>query len=323
MISIDDIRQPVALEFTELNQTILQCLESQVPLINEIGQYLIDNGGKRIRPLVVLIAAKACGYQGKSHILLAAVIEFIHTATLLHDDVVDKSNQRRGQLTANAVWGNSASVLVGDFIYSRAFQMMVSLNNMQIMQLLSDTTNTIAEGEVLQLSHHNNPDITTEQYHKVISHKTAALFEAAAKLGGIISDQSVALQNNLAKYGHHLGIAFQLVDDVLDYQSPSKDLGKNIGDDLAEGKATLPVIWALKNGTQTQRRTIIQSLIDGNLSDLSVIQQAIKDTGALTYTFEQAQHHINLALQAIEGLADSPYKSALTSLAHFTVQRNY
>jgi len=310
----------IATELAAVNQTILQSLESQVEDIPKIGDYLINSGGKRIRPLMLLLSAKACGVQDSAMITMAAIIEFIHSATLLHDDVVDGSQQRRGRPTANLVWDNASAVLVGDFLYSRAFQMMVSLQSMPAMKIMANTTNAIAEGEVLQLSHRFEPNIDEARYFTVIELKTAKLFEAAAQLGATLARQN-DLEQALATYGLHLGIAYQLIDDLLDYQADAQSLGKNIGDDLAEGKITLPLIYALQHGTSTQANRIRQAIQAGKLSDLAEIQQALLDTGALHYVREQAKKHSQLALDALSTLPASPYQEALASLAQLTVIR--
>src|SRR5690606_25993941 len=250
-------------EFEAVNQRILTELHSEVPLVENIGHYLIDAGGKRLRPLLVLLSAKACGYSGDRHVTLAAIIEFIHTATLLHDDVVDTSDLRRGRLTANARWGNAPSVLVGDFLYSRAFQMMVALGNMEIMHILADTTNAISEGEVQQLVNAGNDQTSEQDYLQVIDKKTAKLFEAAALCGAVIAASSPRIASAMASYGHHIGMAFQLVDDALDYSSSSEELGKNIGDDLAEGKPTLPLIHVLAEGNKEQARLVREAIKNG------------------------------------------------------------
>lgn len=309
-------------ELQAVNETIIRCLESHVEVVNKIGHYLIESGGKRIRPLVVLISAKACLVKEKSEATtMAAIIEFIHTATLLHDDVVDGSKLRRGRPTANRVWDNSTAILVGDFLYSRAFQMMVSLNNMPAMRILADATNVIAEGEVLQLAHRNQPDVDEKRYLDVIQFKTAKLFEAAAQLGAIMAKQPAEIEHDLARFGHHIGMAFQLVDDVLDYQAASEVWGKNIGNDLAEGKATLPLIYALKKATPTQSKQLRQAIQEGNLADLGTVQEAIVSTGAIDYTMHVAKQEVQQAIEALAKLPPSPYKEALANLATFALSR--
>lgn len=318
---LNSIIQLVSEEFKAVNQQIIQCLESHVEVVEEISHYLVESGGKRIRPLVVLLCAKACGVQNTDHITMAAIIEFIHTATLLHDDVVDESKLRRGRPTANRIWDNSSAILVGDFLYSRAFQMMVSLNNMAAMRILADTTNTIAEGEVLQLAHRFQPDISEARYLKVIELKTAKLFQAAAQLGAVMSKQPTTIEKTLANYGLHLGTAFQLIDDILDYRADSQAWGKNIGTDLAEGKATLPLIYALKKSAPDQAAQIRQAITTGNIGNLEIIQAAIANTGALAYATDLAKQEARQAEAALANLPPSPYRDALTQLALFAVSR--
>jgi octaprenyl-diphosphate synthase len=289
----------------------------------QIAEYIVGSGGKRLRPLLVCVVARACAYQGNRHPEAAAIIEFIHTATLLHDDVVDGSKLRRGRDTANEVWGNEASVLVGDYVYSRSFEMMVSLESMRIMDVMAGATNKIAEGEVLQLLNANDPDTTEERYFEVIYRKTAKLFEAGAQIAAILSGASAAVEAAVAAYGRHLGTAFQLVDDVLDYQSNSSELGKNLGDDLAEGKPTLPLIYALRTGTDEQRTLIRRAIEEGSLEHLEQITTAIESTGGLAYTARLARREAALAIEAIAILPDSAYKQALRELADFAVERTY
>ena len=298
-------------------------LNSDVALINQLGAYIIHSGGKRLRPLLVVLAARALGYAGDKHVALAAIIEFIHTATLLHDDVVDASAMRRGQSTANTVWGNEASVLTGDFLYSRAFEMMVDVGSMRVMEILAKTTNTIAEGEVLQLLHCHDPEVTEENYLRVIYSKTAKLFEAAARLGAVISGQPPAIEESLAKYGMHLGTAFQLIDDVLDYSADSKTLGKNVGDDLAEGKPTLPLLYALRTGNDAQRRLLRAAIEKGGLEHIEAVVDAIESTGANAYTARKAEDAARCATEALAAIPESPYKQALLDLARFSVHRTY
>ncbi|MBN9287746.1 MAG: octaprenyl diphosphate synthase [Gammaproteobacteria bacterium 39-13] len=311
----------LATDLQAVNQTIIRCLESRVEVINKIGHYMIESGGKRIRPLVVLLSAKACDAKNDTPITMAAIIEFIHTATLLHDDVVDGSTLRRGRPTANRVWDNPTAVLVGDFLYSRAFQMIVSLNSMDCMRIMAEATNVIAEGEVLQLAHRYQPDIDESRYLNVIRFKTAKLFEAAAQLGAILANQPREIELTLAQYGMHIGTAFQLVDDVLDYQAANESWGKNIGDDLAEGKATLPLIYALKKAPEAQAKLIRQAIQHGSLEDLSVIQEAIVSTGAIDYTLAAAKKEIALAKEALAMLPSSRYKDAMLELATFAISR--
>ena len=306
-----------------VDREIAARLRSEIVLINQLGAYIINSGGKRLRPIIVLLAAKACGYSGRDHIKLAAIVEFIHTATLLHDDVVDASQLRRGQSTANAVWGNEASVLVGDFLYSRAFEMMVEIGNVRVMEILAQTTNTIAEGEVLQLMNCNNPDITEAEYINVIRSKTAKLFEAAARVGAVLGAQAPSIETGLAVYGQHLGTAFQLIDDVLDYRADAATFGKNIGDDLAEGKPTLPLIHSLRNGNAEQQRVVRQAVENGGLDHIDAVVRAIESTGSIAYTAAQAEGEAALATEALAAIPESPYKQALLDLAYFSVHRNH
>ncbi len=303
-------------QLQSVNETVLRCLESPVEAIKSIGHYLIESGGKRVRPLVVLLSAKACLVEGDEPITMAAIIEFIHTATLLHDDVVDGSNLRRGRPTANQVWDNASAILVGDFLYSRAFQMMVSLNSMASMRILADATNTIAEGEVLQLSHRHQADITEAQYLNVIQLKTAKLFEAAAELGAVMTRQSLGIEQALGRYGMHIGTAFQLADDVLDYQASSDDWSKNIGTDLAEGKITLPLIYALQKATPAEAVLIRQAIQQGGGEHLPMIQEVIVTTGAIDYAMRKAQQESQLAIEALSYLPSSPYRDGMATLAN-------
>ena len=316
-------RKIVEDDFEAVNQLILSQLHSEVRLVEQIGHYLIDAGGKRLRPLLVLLAAKALGYQGNRHIDLAVIIEFIHTATLLHDDVVDTSELRRGRFTANAQWGNAPSVLVGDFLYSRSFQMMVQLENTEVMRALADATNTIAEGEVQQLINIGDPDLSEADYLAVIGSKTARLFQCASLTAAILSDADKATCSALASYGWHLGIAFQLVDDALDYTEDSAKLGKNTGDDLAEGKVTLPVIHALSQASSAQVKQLRGAITNRDAEQLPLVVNILKETSALQYTFDQAKEHIAQAKQSLQPLADSQYLSALLALADFAVERNH
>lgn len=298
-------------------------LHSEVALVSQVSEYIINSGGKRLRPALVLLSAGAFGYQGTHQHELAAVVEFIHTATLLHDDVVDESALRRGRETANALFGNAASVLVGDFLYSRAFQMMVTVNNMRVMEVLSDATNIIAEGEVLQLMNCNDADISEDDYLRVIRYKTAKLFEAAARLGAIIGAADRAAEDAMAAYGMHLGTAFQLIDDVLDYSGNHEETGKNIGDDLAEGKPTLPLLYLMKHGTPDQASLVRRAIEEGGRAEFQTILAAIGSSGALDYTRRQATREAEIACAAISGLPDSQYKSSLLKLADFAVNRDY
>lgn len=322
-MNIAEIRAPVADDVQAVNALIRQQLRSDVALINQLAGYIIDSGGKRLRPITVLLAAHACGYAGSRHIDAAAIIEFIHTATLLHDDVVDESNLRRGRETANAIWGNQASVLVGDFLYSRSFQMMADIGSMRVMEIMADTTNTIAEGEVMQLLNCHDPDTTEERYMAVIHCKTAKLFEAAARLGAVLADRPPAEEQVLARYGLHLGTAFQLIDDVLDYNASSAELGKNIGDDLAEGKPTLPLIHAMRHGTSEEVRIIREAIEQGGLERIDIVTRTIESTGALDYTARLADEQAEQAIANLALLPQSPAKDALISLARFAVNRRY
>ncbi len=312
-----------------VNQRIERALHSEVVLINQMGSYIIGAGGKRLRPKLVLISALAHGYDGPHHINVAAIIEFIHTATLLHDDVVDSSAMRRGQDTANAVWGNEAAVLVGDFLYSRAFEMMVEVGQMRVMEILSSATNTIAAGEVMQLLNVGEADVSEARYMKVITSKTAKLFEAATQLGAVLAGAGEEVENAMAAYGAHLGIAFQLIDDVLDYTADSEELGKNAGDDLAEGKPTLPVIYALQSADSATREKVSATLAAsavGNPVDpavLSSIVETVKASGAIEQTIAVAQDHINRAIDALAVLPDTNYKQALIAIVKSSLQRRF
>lgn len=323
LIDFNSIKNLTAEEAKKVDRLILDELSSDVVLINQIGHYIISNGGKRLRPMLLLLAAKALGKSMDGHLILAAVIEFIHTATLLHDDVVDESELRRGQESANAVWGNAASVLVGDYLYSSAFEMMVRTNNMRVMEILSKTTTAIAEGEVLQLLNCNNPETTEEKYLEVISRKTAILFSAATRLSAALIESPREIEESLASYGQHLGIAFQLIDDALDYKSSKEELGKNLGDDLAEGKPTLPLIYAIENSTQENAEIIIEAIKNGNRDRFNEIYDIVKACKAIDYTEKRADEEAQKAIDAIAMLPDSEYKDALIQLAKFSVQRNH
>jgi octaprenyl-diphosphate synthase len=294
-------------------------LKSAVPLVDKVADHIIAGGGKRLRPLIVVLTSRACNGQGTTFHEAAAFIEFIHTATLLHDDVVDGSSMRRGRDTANEVFGNQASVLVGDFVYSRAFQMMASLSSQRVMEIMADATNIIAEGEVLQLMNANDPETTEQRYLEVIYRKTARLFEAGAEVAAVLANTSLEMQRTLANYGRHLGTAYQLVDDVLDYRSDPATRGKNIGDDLAEGKPTLPLIHALKHGTPEQKDVIRSAIENGGIDQLDTIIAAIDATGGLEYTTKLATAEAEKSLAALEPLAETPYKQALGAIARFAV----
>ena len=322
MPDIKTITSLVEADFTATNQVILNQLQSDVALVNQLGHYIVAAGGKRLRPLLVLMVTKSLGYQGDKHHQTAAIIEFIHTATLLHDDVVDESDKRRGRDTANTLFGNAASVLVGDFLYSRSFQMMVSIDKMEIMQILSDTTNKIAEGEVLQLMNCNDPNATEESYFKVIKHKTAILFAAACQLGAVIADKP-ELKAPLHKYGMHLGLAFQLMDDALDYIADSDELGKNVGDDLAEGKPTLPLLYAMQNSDSESSELIRTCIEKGGLDKLDQVLTIIKQTKAIEYTVEKAEHEVALAKSQLAKMPDNEFTKALYELADLSVKRSF
>jgi octaprenyl-diphosphate synthase len=322
-MDLEEIRVLIADDLQEVDELIKVRLRSDVVLINQLGQYIVSNGGKRLRPLLVVLSARAFGHKGKHHIDLAAIIEFIHTATLLHDDVVDASELRRGQETANTIWGNEASVLVGDFLYSRAFEMMADVRNMRVMEIMSRATNIIAEGEVLQLLNCNDADTTEERYMDVVRFKTAKLFEAASHLGAVINESDAANERAMADYGMHLGTAFQLIDDVLDYSASPHETGKNIGDDLAEGKPTLPLIYAMRTGTPEQASVIREAITHGGREHIDAVKEAIESTGALAYTARSAREEAQKALKAIKNIPASLYKDALHGLAEFSVNRTY
>jgi octaprenyl-diphosphate synthase len=312
---------PVADEMQQVDALVRQRLGSDVPLVRQVAEYIVMGGGKRLRPALLLLSAGAAGYRGRTHLELATVIEFIHTATLLHDDVVDESRLRRGRETANAAFGNAASVLVGDFVYSRAFQMMVSVDNMRVMQVLADATNTIAEGEVLQLMNCHDPDVDEQRYLEVIRRKTAKLFEAAARLGGVLAGVPPELEEGLASYGRHVGTAFQLVDDVLDYSGDAGAIGKSLGDDLAEGKPTLPLIHAMRTGTPPQSELVRSAIVDGGRDRFPGVLEAIRASGALDYARTVAEREAERARQSIERLPRSKYKNSLLELSTFSVTR--
>jgi len=313
----------VVTSFAKVNELITSSLKSDVALINQLAKYIIMAGGKRLRPKLVLLAAKACGYQGQDHVKLAAIIEFIHTATLLHDDVVDESSMRRGRDTANGVFGNQAAVLTGDFLYSRSFQMMVEIDNMQVMQILSDTTNVIAEGEVMQLMNAHEPDLTEKEYMEVIYRKTARLFESATELGAVVAGSDKAIRQALKNYGKHVGMAFQIVDDVLDFNANDVDLGKNLGDDLAEGKITLPLIRALRLTNDRQKKLITQAIVKEEKDKLETIIEIIRKTGADEYCLTKAKKQSELAVKELAALPDSEFKDELTAIALSSVSRSY
>ncbi len=318
----NSIQQIVSEDFDALNKNIVEQLHSEIPLIENIGQYLIEAGGKRIRPLLVLLCSRAFNYQGSQHVNLATVIEFLHTATLLHDDVVDMSEMRRGRPTANVQWGNPSSVLIGDFIYSRAFQLLVSIADMQIMELMATTTNKISEGEVLQLVNQHNVAATELDYMNVIHNKTAILFASACHSAAIIAKTDATVQKKLHTFGLEVGLAFQLIDDVLDYDGDSKEMGKNIGDDLAEGKPTLPLIYVMRNGNEVQKQLISSAIKEGGLDHLNEIITIVKESGALEYTKKKAQERIVIALDCLTVVPDSNYKDGLESIARTSIERS-
>ncbi len=320
---LDNLKQLISADMAAVDAVIRARLHSEVALVNQVGEYIINSGGKRLRPALVVLSAEAFGYQGKFHHDLAAVVEFIHTATLLHDDVVDESELRRGRETANALFGNAASVLVGDFLYSRAFQMMVDVGEMRVMQTLADATNIIAEGEVLQLLNCNDADVDVPNYMRVIHYKTAKLFEAAMRLGAILGKASPAGEDAAAKYGMHLGTAFQLVDDVLDYSAEEAQTGKHLGDDLAEGKPTLPLIYAMQHGTKEQAAVVRAAIEQGDVSKFAEVLEIIHASGALAFTRQQALREAEAACAAIASLPDSKYKNCLLELAHFSATREF
>ncbi|MBE8167906.1 MAG: octaprenyl diphosphate synthase [Shewanella sp.] len=322
-MDLNAIRALADTDMKAVDQLIYQQLESDVALINQLGFYIVNSGGKRLRPLLSILAAKAVNYSGNDHLKLASIVEFIHTASLLHDDVVDESMMRRGRQTANAMFGNSASVLVGDFLYTRSFQMMTELNSLKVLKILADTTNVLAEGEVMQLMNLNEPDTSEDNYMRVIYCKTARLFEAATQLGGVLANVDESTEKALGEYGKFLGTAFQITDDLLDYTADSEELGKNIGDDLAEGKPTLPLIYALAHGTPDEQ-TLIRSVIE-KADGSQVIDQiltALKRTGALEYTKKRAEEESEKAIVALSVLPESDYKLALLSLAKIAVKRS-
>lgn len=308
-------------DMAAVDELISTSLASDVALVSQVSQYIVTSGGKRLRPVIVTLAARALGYDGDQHIRAAAIIEFIHTATLLHDDVVDSSDLRRGKESANAVFGNQASVLVGDFLYSRAFQMMVDIDSMRIMQILADATNTIAAGEVMQLMNVHDPDTTEEAYRQVIYRKTARLFEAGAQIAAVLADRDPADEAAMVRYGKQLGTAFQLVDDALDFNASADELGKNLGDDLAEGKPTLPLIRAMSKASGADRDMIREAILNGGLEQLARITSIVEETGALAYTAGKAREAADSAIAAIADIPDSDYRQALIALADFAVKR--
>lgn len=323
-MNLENINQLTAQDMAGVNAAILEQLSSDVQLINQLGYYIVSSGGKRIRPMIAVLSARALNYQGNAHISLAALIEFIHTATLLHDDVVDESDMRRGKATANAAFGNAASVLVGDFIYTRAFQMMTSLGSLKVLEVMSEAVNVIAEGEVLQLMNVNDPNITEENYLRVIYSKTARLFETASQCSAILAGATPEQEQALQDYGRYLGTAFQLIDDLLDYSADGETLGKNVGDDLNEGKPTLPLLHAMHHGTPAQAALIRQAIEQGNGRHLlESVLETMAACGSLTWTRQRAEQEADKAIAALAPLQDSDWKEALIGLAHLAVQRNH
>jgi len=322
-VSIEAIRDFLATDMRAVDAVIRARLNSDVVLIRQVAEHIVGGGGKRLRPMLLLLSAGAFGYRGRDHHELAAVVEFIHTATLLHDDVVDESALRRGRATANSIFGNTAAVLVGDFVYSRAFQMMVGLDSMRVLQVLADTTNVIAEGEVMQLMNCHDADIDEAGYLAVIRRKTAKLFEAATRLGAILGGAAASQEEAMASYGMQLGVAFQLIDDVLDYTGDQAVIGKNLGDDLAEGKPTLPLIHAIKHGSPDQARAVRRAIEQGGRDELAAVMEAIHATGALEYAREKARGASHSACEAATSLPNSKHRDCLLQLANFAVTRSY
>jgi octaprenyl-diphosphate synthase len=322
-VTFENLRKLIAPDMAEVDRVLRASLDSDVALIRQVAEYIVGGGGKRLRPALVLLAARACGHEGRHHHALAAVIEMIHTATLLHDDVVDESNLRRGHATANATFGNAASVLVGDFLYSRAFQMMVSVGSVRVLEILSQATNVIAEGEVLQLMNSGNPNLDEAAYLRVIQRKTAKLFEAAAQLGAVLGEADGGREAALARYGMHLGTSFQLVDDVLDYSGDQSAIGKNLGDDLAEGKMTLPLIRAMAVGSPDDAALIRAAITDGRITDFAPVMDVLSRTGALDYARERAVRESDAAAACVADLPPSPHRESLLELAAFAARRTY
>jgi octaprenyl-diphosphate synthase len=321
LLSFEDVKALARDDMGAVDDLIRSSLQSDVLLVSQVAEYIVTSGGKRLRPLIVLLAARALGYTGGHQMNAAAIVEFIHTATLLHDDVVDSSDRRRGRDTANSVFGNQASVLVGDFLYSRAFQMMVDIGRMRVMQILADATNTIAAGEVMQLMNVHDPDVTEAEYRKVIYRKTARLFEAGAQIAAVLADRDPNDEAAMICYGQNLGTAFQLVDDALDYDASPEELGKNLGDDLAEGKPTLPLIYVLENGSDAEKQLIRGAIEEGGIDKLDDIQAIVESTGALQYTATRAQEAADVAINALSGIPESEYKQAMIAIADFAVRR--
>lgn len=321
LLSFSDVNALANDDMRLVDELIRESLRSDVMLVSQVSEHIVTSGGKRLRPLLVLLASRALGYTGNRQIHAAAIIEFIHTATLLHDDVVDSSDRRRGQDTANNVFGNQASVLVGDFLYSRAFQMMVDIGRMRVMQILADATNTIAAGEVMQLMNIHDPDVSEADYRKVIYRKTARLFEAGAQIAAVLAERDPGDEAAMISYGQNLGTAFQLVDDALDYDASPEELGKNLGDDLAEGKPTLPLIYAMENCSSEERQLLRNAIESGGLEKMDEIHTIIESTGALKYTADRAQEAADAAIDALADIPASPHKEAMIAIADFAVKR--
>lgn len=322
-MTIQRVRALISEDFNAVNALIINKIETETSLIDELATHIVQSGGKRLRPMIVLLASRACQYQGQHHISLAAMVEFFHTATLLHDDVIDESTLRRGRETANEIWGSKASILVGDYLFTQYMQLMIDVGDLKIMQLLTDMANQIGRGELKQLSNRHNFAITIDEYFDVIRSKTSLLFAASACLGALVGKSSQEIETGLYNYGLHLGNAFQLIDDSLDYCSDAKTMGKNVGDDLADGKATLPLIHALKHGTEAQQLKIRQSLERGTLDYLPEVMEAITATNAIEYTRSFAEKEVECAIAALQVLPESVYKDALAELARYAVKRDY
>lgn len=322
-MSIHHSKALVSDDFEAMNRLIVEKIQEHVGLIDNLSNHIIQSGGKRLRPLLVLLSSKACQYQGNHHILLAAMIEFFHTATLLHDDVVDDSTLRRGQKTAHGIWGSKASILVGDYLFTLYMQLMIKVGDLAIMSMLTDVSNQIAHGEIMQLSNLHNHQLSCEDYYAIIRAKTSLLFAASSAIGAMIAKADETIIQGLYQYGLHLGNAFQLIDDALDYCSDAQTIGKNIGDDLADGKLTLPLIYALQHGTETQQELIRTSIAQGGLNHLSLILETINDTNAIQFTQNKARQEIDLALTALAVLPTSEYKEALENIAYYAIEREY
>jgi len=320
---IDHLRTLVRDDLTAVHARIVENVQSEVNLLDDLANHILQSGGKQLRPLLLLLSSHACGYEGKDHITLAAMIEFFHTATLLHDDVVDESTLRRGRQTANSIWGSKASILVGDYLLTQYMQLMIEVGNLRIMKILADMANQIGCGEIKQLANRHNPALSVEDYFDIIHAKTSLLFAAASRLGALVNHMDDATEEALHAYGLHLGNAFQLIDDALDYCSDAKTIGKNIGDDLADGKATMPLLYALQQGTPTQQEKIREGLTKGSLDYLPDILKALEDTKAIAYTKSLAEKEVAKAIKALDVLPDSIYKKALIELAQYTIMRNY